>query len=103
LFDLAHSKDDIDRRLKIIAMERTAIPDFILNKPKLAMGLEFYYEAFNNLCSERQMGEHGVFGLSWSIIQRYADHYELDFEEGEKFHYLISKMDIAYCNRSNKK
>lgn len=83
--------------------ERQPVPSFILNRPKLALGLDFYYEAFHNLCTERQVGQHGIFGLSWSVIQNYADHYELDFEEGEKFHYLISKMDNAYCERSNTK
>jgi hypothetical protein len=103
MFCLAHDNAEIEQRLLVLRRERQPVPDFILNRPKLAIGLDFYYEAFHNLCSERKMGQHGIFGLSWSTIQRYADHYELDFEEAEKFHYLISKMDIAYCNWSNKK
>lgn len=52
-------------------------------------------EAFWNLNTERQIGEH-VSSIPWSKIQQYADHYELGFEEAEKFHNIIRKVDDAF-------
>lgn len=78
---------------------KQALPEWLIKKresrPSLAMGLEFYYNAFWNLCTERVFHEV-VLGLAWSKIQEYADYYEMDFKDAEKFHYIIKKMDTAY-------
>lgn len=63
------------------------------------MGLEFFYNAFFTLCTERVFNE-SVLGIAWSKIQQYADHYEMDFEEAERFHIYMSAMDHAYCKQT---
>jgi hypothetical protein len=65
------------------------------SKPKLAFGLDFYYNAFWTLCTERVFSEV-VLHLAWSKIQMYADYWEMDFDDAEQFHYLMKKMDDAY-------
>jgi hypothetical protein len=78
------------------------IPDWLRkkreSKPKLAFGLDFFYEAFWNLCTERVFNEV-VLNIAWSKVQEYADYYGMDFEEAEQFHYLIKRMDEAYVNQ----
>lgn len=71
------------------------IRDKIKNKPKLAIGLDFYYQAFNRLCTERPPSE-SIASIPWSKIQMYAEHYGMDFEEAERFHIYMSRMDDAY-------
>lgn len=83
------------------------LPDFLLKKrakkrPKLAFGLDFFYEAFWNLCTERVFNEV-ILNIAWSKIQEYADYWEMDFEESEQFHYLMKKMDDAYVKNMRKK
>lgn len=67
------------------------------------MGMVFYYNAFFNLNTERHFDGKIVNSLSWYSVQRYAEHYELDFNESEIFHFLIEKMDNAYCEEIHKK
>jgi hypothetical protein len=81
---------------------RQKLPNWLIEKrrlkPRLAFGLDFFYEAFWNLCTERVFNEV-VLNLAWSKIQEYADYYGMDFEESEQFHYLIKKMDEAYVKQ----
>lgn len=72
------------------------------NKPELAFGLNFYYEAFFNIGTDR-MPSQGVWNISWSSIQRYADHFEMDFEQSEKLHFLIARMDDSYIEFMSEK
>ena len=69
-----------------------------MSRPKLAIGLGFYLDAFWDLCTERVYSEV-IVNLSWSKIQQYADHYEMDFEDAEQFHYIIKKIDNAYVKQ----
>lgn len=81
------------------------IPDWLSSKrvirPSLNSSLSFYYKAFFELCSEREISEV-CSSLKWSSIQRYAEYYELEFEQSETFIFLIQKMDNAYVRKSIK-
>lgn len=65
------------------------------------MGLNFFYEAYLKLCTERVFHEVCL-SISWSKIQQYADYYGMDFEESERFHIYMSAMDEAYCKQMRK-
>lgn len=81
---------------------RAPIPERILNRPELLPGLEFIFNAFNDLCSERQMSM-ALGPIPWSVIDQYARRYNLDSESYEVFKYLIRQMDITFIKFYNDK
>lgn len=104
-----NNKEALDREKNVEKQAKNAgkpIPDWILkkrmNRPELGFGLSFYYNAFFDIGSERPPSQT-VWNIAWSSIQRYADHYEMDFEQAEKLHFIIRKMDNAYIEFMNDK
>lgn len=73
----------------------------MLNAPELAPGLEFYFHAFVELTTERQVGmSEGPIPVS--AMRRYAEDLGLSPDEAHRFRTLISGMDVAYLrHRSN--
>lgn len=86
--------------------EKKPIPEWLdkkrREKPELGFGLSFYYNAFFDIGSERPPSEM-VWNISWSSIQRYADHYEMEFDQAERLHFIIRKMDNAYIEFMSEK
>lgn len=76
------------------------LPDWIKNKPELAMGLEFYYMAFMELCSCRAIGM-GEGPIPWIAMVQYAMVHGID--EFERFTSLMFDMDNTYLTERNKK
>lgn len=74
------------------------LPPRIANAPELSEGLEFYFEAFFELDSERHHGE-GLMPIGWWSIVRYGQYYGLNSEEIEDLVYLIRRMDDAHLGR----
>lgn len=71
------------------------IPDRINNAPTLTLGLEFYYAAFNELSTCREVGL-GMGPIPWTEVRSYADSYGLPEEEAEDLHVLMAIMDEAF-------
>ena len=64
--------------------------------------MEFYYDAFNDLGTDRQIGfGHGP--IPYSSIINYCDRLELDYEEERDFVYLIRSMDNVFLRYQDKK
>lgn len=92
--DIAHIEHTLIRQ--------KPIPDCVLNKPKLHIGLSIYLDAFFDLDSERSIGM--VQGrIPWSKIVMYAQYNSFDEEQSDNLIYFIKKMDTAYLKRSEKK
>lgn len=81
------------------------LPDKILNKPHLLIGLDFYWRAFWECASDRVIGmAEGP--IPWSSIDRWALRYGVEGDDFERLVLIIKVMDEAYIeyrNKSNKK
>jgi len=78
------------------------LPDFLVNAPKLQLGLQVFLQAFFDLDSERSNGM-GVTMIPWSSIKNYAQAYDFDTELTEDLIYLVRQMDIAHTKRMEEK
>ena len=58
-------------------------------------GLGFYYSAFSELSTDRQIGMSEGW-IPWGSIDRYAHRYGLTGWDFERFRILIRGMDIEY-------
>jgi len=83
------------RILKDCYITRRPIPDRINNAPRLTLGLEFYYAAFNDLSTCRDVGM-GMGPIPWTEVQAYADSYGLSEDESDDLHVLMALMDKAF-------
>lgn len=71
------------------------IPDRILNKPVLRVGLDLFLHAFYDLDSERGMG-FGPTSIPTSAISNYGDRHDIVGEAAEDMLEFIRAMDNAY-------
>lgn len=78
------------------------LPDRIANAPELWLGLDFFYNAFWSLCSERSSGM-GAGPIPWHAMMQYADRHKLDEDMTEDLEFLIGKMDCTYLKHMEKK
>jgi len=72
-------------------------PDRITNKPKLATGLVFFFDAFYDLDTERSTVN--LDPIPWSKIVAYGQYHGLGTEGIEDLLYLIREADNAYLRR----
>lgn len=71
------------------------LPEFLQNEPTVADHLLFFYDAFWELDSERQLGM--VAGpVPWSSIMLYANTLCLDEYQTDLLMYFIRAMDRVY-------
>jgi hypothetical protein len=82
------------------------IPDRILTKPKLGLGLDFFLEAFFDLENERAflMGDkvHAL-PIPWRALNEYAVAYGVVGETYDEFMFFMRALDTAYVGHANKK
>lgn len=78
------------------------IPERIKNAPKLESSLGFYYDAFFDLMSERQIG-FGEGPIPTTAILRYSKHYELNSEEEADLLFFVRELDNAYLEHQARK
>lgn len=83
-------------------LNRTPIPDRILNKPILAVGLQFYLTAFVELSSCRPVGM-AEGRIPWTAVREYALHCGLDEIEFDILWELITRVDAAYLEWQSKR
>jgi hypothetical protein len=77
-------------------------PAWFFDQPEIWFQNQFYWNAFNELSSERQIGM-GLGPIPLSAIRRYAEEWELDGDEYEVFYSIIRKMDIKYLDMTHSK
>lgn len=76
--------------------EGRPLPKKIRNAPELILGLEFYYNAFEDLSSCRELG-FGVGPIPWTAMKDYCHEYDITGDDDlEDFFYFIRQMDNAY-------
>ncbi len=78
------------------------IPERIRNKPRLHFNLSYFFNAFVELDSERDVGM-GFGPIPWSSLHQYALFHELSGEAYEDFMYLLRELDRAYIKHVAKK
>ena len=79
-----------------------ALPEHLENPPKLHYGSGFFFQAFLDLCSTRNIGMD-ISGISWLSAEKYAERFGLSLDELADFWYLIAGMDNAYLKRVRSK
>ena len=72
-------------------------PERVTNKPKLASGLMFFFDAFYDLDTERSLAD--LHPIPWSKIVLYAEYHQLKREEADDLLYLIREVDNAFLRR----
>ena len=93
---------DEEKIRKAAESQNLPLPDWIKNRPELEIGLEFYYMAFMDLCTCRQIGM-GEGPISWVSMKLYTEFYDIYGVEFERFVTIITNMDTAYLEERNKK
>lgn len=77
------------------------VPDAIKNAPELYEGLAFYYRAFLDLSTCREIGmAEGP--IPWNALDTYASRYGLIGEERERFFTLMRALDGEYLRYREK-
>lgn len=79
--------------------------DIIPERPQLMAGLDYYYDAFFQLSTTRQVG-FGVSLISWLNIQQYAMVCELDTMATYFLHRVVATLDpiyVEHVSRESKK
>ncbi len=94
--------EEEDKILRQVKRMKGPIPDKIANKPILAKGLYFYFNAFHELSTDRPVG-YTMGQIPYSSILSYCKYYTFDYEETSDFLYLIRKIDSAYIEYKDKK
>ena len=77
------------------------LPDSIANRPELIFGLQFYWEAFWCLSSERAVGmAEGP--IPWSSVANYAETFGLPLDQFSDLWYIIKAMDTVFLEERRK-
>jgi len=77
---------------------RVPLPSKIQNAPEILAGLDFYYTAFMDMTSCRELGYGQVGPVSWLTIQRYCEVYGIEGESREDMFYHVHKLDRTYLD-----
>jgi hypothetical protein len=81
------------------------VPDPINDRPELMLGLQFYWYAFWELSSDRQIGmSEGP--IPWSSMDRWCRRHGINGDEFDRFILMMKHMDSEYMKhraKSNKK
>lgn len=77
-------------------LSRQPFPLAIQNAPVLLPGLAFYYKAFADLSSCRNMGMSGGGPIPYTAISEYAERNHMDDEDFHTLLTFIRTMDVAY-------
>jgi len=74
------------------------LPDSIIDKPSLVNGLEFYWKAFSDLSSDRDIGM-GEGPIPWSAIHQWGTRNKIWGDDFERLTMIIRGMDEVYLNK----
>jgi hypothetical protein len=73
------------------------LPEWFLEEPDLPPGGQFFFQAFQDLSTGRQWGEHPG-PISWQSIVAYAAYHSLDESATDVLLNVIRTMDNAYLD-----
>lgn len=77
------------------------LPAVMANKPRLLMGLDFYWRAFWELSTDRDIGmAEGP--IPWTAMNQWAIRYNIVNYEFDRFVILIKGMDSVYIDHRTK-
>lgn len=62
-------------------------------------GLELYTKAFWDLISDRSANNR----IPWTAVHLWCSAHDIRGQEEEDFHFLVSRMDMAYVDWARKK
>lgn len=72
-------------------------PDRVTNRPKLATGLQLFFDAFYDLDTERSLAD--LQPIPWSKIVQYAEYHEFSREATDDLLYFIREADNAFLHK----
>lgn len=101
LYDLEQGKTEATI-LAQAAKNRMPIPERIRNAPYLHPGLHYYYYAFVELSTCRNIGM-GEGAIPWIAVREYALAEGLDEEDFDRLLILVRGMDIEYLDYQRRK
>jgi hypothetical protein len=78
------------------------LPEKILNRPALDMGLHFYLSAWEELSYDRPVG-FGAGPIPSASFRSYIRDVGMDDDDAERFHFIVRRMDNFYVEHANKK
>ena len=90
---------------KIIAQAKKMkmpLPERIKNKPKILVGLEFYWRAFDDLSGDRDVGM-GVGPIPWRAIHDWALRNRVWGDDFERLVMVIRGLDAVFMEKQGAK
>ena len=78
------------------------MPARIANAPQLLPGLDFFYIAFLELSTCRDVGM-GLGPIPWTAMNAYAERYGLEDDDFAEFTWLLKRLDATYLQQQDEK
>lgn len=78
------------------------LPDHLKNAPSLLVGLELFYNAFQELTTCRQLGM-SLGPIPWTAIDVYCIRYSLEGDQRDDVFFHVENLDDEYRNEVEKK
>ena len=102
LWTIEHGEheDTVREQMRINKMPA---PKWIAEKPELKLGLAFYWKAFWELATCRQVAHGAVGPIPWMAMQAYAHQFEIHDDEFDRFVLILKHMDTEYLKSRGKK
>lgn len=86
--------------LQAVRSRRQIPPRLLEPPPELPKALELYMRCFWELCCDRyQPGAR----IPWSAVQKWVEAMGIDRADREDFHFLVSRLDVAYLKWQDKR
>ena len=102
LWQVEHGEHEATVREQM-RINKMPAPKWIEEKPELKIGLEFYWRAFWELATCRQIA-HGAEGpIPWTSMNEYATRFEIRGDEFDRFAMVIKAVDSKYLMSRGKK
>lgn len=81
---------------------RQKVPQAIADAPVLAPGLQFYYDTFVTLSTDRSVGMGEGF-IPWTAVEKFATRYSFSEDDLTLTWAILHAMDAEYLDYRNKK
>jgi len=91
-----------DRLRELARIGNQDLPDFIVDKPELDFGLEFYLLVFWELATCRSTGMGGEGPIPWTAINDFAIRYNIVGHEFERLVLILKSLDVVYLGQRHK-
>ncbi|MCM1497280.1 MAG: hypothetical protein NC124_02325 [Clostridium sp.] len=77
------------------------IPENLRNVPVINPDYEFYWHCFNDLSSDREMGQGVIGNIPWSSVYMYCQAYDLGMDTTQDVFSIVRQVDNFYCDKIN--